>query len=190
MSEDLYALLGVGRDASQDQIKRAYRKLAKELHPDLNPDKAVAERFKTITAAYDLLSDPEKRGKYDRGEIDASGQERPQQRSYREYAEDPQATRFYTREGFGDAEGLHDLFEGLFGGAGQGGRRVPHARARRRRLLQPAGRLHRRGQRREEAGHGRQRPDHRSDDPGRRPRPPDAAPQGPGHARLRGRPAR
>ena len=121
MSEDLYALLGVGRDASQDQIKKRYRKLAKELHPDLNPDKQVAERFKSITAAYDILSDPEKRGRYDRGEIDASGQERPQQRSYREYAEDPQATRFYTREGFGDAEGLHDLFENLFGAQGQRG---------------------------------------------------------------------
>jgi DnaJ-class molecular chaperone len=121
MTEDLYAVLGVGRDASQDQIKRRYRKLAKELHPDLNPDKDVAERFKQITAAYDLLSDPDKRGRYDRGEIDASGQERPQQRFYREYAEDPGATRFYTREGFGDAEGLHDLFENLFGGGQAGG---------------------------------------------------------------------
>jgi DnaJ-class molecular chaperone len=114
--DDLYAVLGVGRDASQDQIKRRYRKLAKELHPDLNPDKEVADRFKKITAAYDLLSDPEKRGRYDRGEIDAGGQERPEQRFYREYAEDPGAARFYTREGFGDAEGLHDLFENLFGG--------------------------------------------------------------------------
>ncbi len=121
MTEDLYALLGVGRDASQDQIKRRYRQLAKKLHPDLNPDKEVAERFKAITAAYDILSDPDKRGRYDRGEIDASGQERPQQRFYREYAEDPQATRFYTREGFGDAEGLHDLFEGMFGGEGRRG---------------------------------------------------------------------
>ncbi|HEX5794770.1 MAG TPA: DnaJ C-terminal domain-containing protein [Geminicoccaceae bacterium] len=125
MAEDLYARLGVGREASQDEIKRAYRKLAKELHPDLNPDKEVAERFKQITAAYDLLSDPEKRAKYDRGEIDASGQERPQQyQYYRDFADDPQATRFYTREGVGDAESLHDLFEGLFGagGAAQGAR--------------------------------------------------------------------
>jgi DnaJ-class molecular chaperone len=118
MAEDLYAVLGVKKDASQDQIKKRYRKLAKELHPDLNPDKDVAERFKQITAAYDLLSDPEKRGKYDRGEIDASGQERPQQHFYREYAEDPGATRFYTREGFGDEASLHDFFEGLFGGRG------------------------------------------------------------------------
>jgi DnaJ-class molecular chaperone len=118
MAEDLYAVLGVKKDASEDDIKKRYRKLAKELHPDLNPDKDVADRFKQITAAYDLLSDPEKRGKYDRGEIDASGQERPQQHYYREYADDPGATRFYTREGFGDEESLHDFFEGLFGGRG------------------------------------------------------------------------
>jgi molecular chaperone DnaJ len=60
MSEDLYATLGVARDASQDAIKRAYRQLAKEMHPDLNPDKPdVAERFKQVTAAYDILSDAE-----------------------------------------------------------------------------------------------------------------------------------
>jgi DnaJ-class molecular chaperone len=119
MAEDLYALLGVGREASQDEIKRSYRKLAKELHPDLNPDKEVAERFKQITSAYDLLSDPDKRARYDRGEIDASGQERPQHQYYRDFADDPQATRYYTREGVGDAEALHDLFEGLFGGGGR-----------------------------------------------------------------------
>ena len=135
-NDDLYAVLGVGRDATQDQIKQRYRKLAKELHPDLNPDKEVADRFKQITAAYDILSDPEKRGRYDRGEIDASGQERPEQRFYREYAEDPGATRHYTREGFGDAEGLHDFFENLFGaggaagGGGAGGARGFRMRAR------------------------------------------------------------
>jgi DnaJ-class molecular chaperone len=119
MAEDPYAVLGVEKNASQDEIKKRYRKLAKELHPDLNPDKPdVAERFKAVTAAYDLLSDPETRAKYDRGEIDASGQERPQQRFYREYAEDPGAPRFYTREGLSDEEGLRDLFEGLFGGRG------------------------------------------------------------------------
>jgi DnaJ-class molecular chaperone len=123
MADDPYAVLGVGRDASQDEIKRRYRALAKELHPDLNPDKPeVGARFSQITAAYDLLSDPEQRARYDRGEIDASGQERPQQ-YYRDFAEDPQATRFYTREGFGDADSLHDLFEGLFGEAAAGGQR-------------------------------------------------------------------
>jgi DnaJ-class molecular chaperone len=122
MSDDLYEVLGVSRTASQDEIKKRYRTLAKQLHPDLNPDKPdVAERFKGITAAYDILSDPERRGRYDRGEIDASGQERPEQRFYREYAEDPGATRFYTREGFSDDESLHAFFSDLFGGrAGQG----------------------------------------------------------------------
>jgi DnaJ-class molecular chaperone len=121
MSDDLYATLGVSRDASQEEIKRVYRRLAKELHPDLNPDKPdVAERFKKITAAYDILSDPEKRGRYDRGEIDASGQERPQYRYYRDFAEDPAAERFYTREGFADEGELHDFFEGLFGRGGRG----------------------------------------------------------------------
>jgi DnaJ-class molecular chaperone len=120
MSNDLYATLGVARNASQDDIKRAYRKLAKEMHPDLNPDKPeVGERFKQVTAAYDILSDPERRGRYDRGEIDASGQERPQYQ-YRDFAEDPAAGRYYTREGFGDEEQLHDFFEGLFGARGGG----------------------------------------------------------------------
>lgn len=128
MTEDLYAVLGVSRAASQDEIKRRYRKLAKELHPDLNPDKDVAERFKRVTAAYDILSDPDKRARYDRGEIDASGQERAQH-FYREYAEDPAAARFYTHEGFGDAESLHDFFEGLFG-EGERGRRGFRMRAR------------------------------------------------------------
>jgi DnaJ-class molecular chaperone len=130
MSEDPYSILGVERSASQAEIKRAYRRLAKEMHPDLNPDKPeVGERFKAVTAAYDLLSDPEQRGRYDRGEIDAEGHERPQYRSYRDFAEDPGATRFYTREGFSDEEGLHDFFEGLFGGAG-GGRRGSRPQAR------------------------------------------------------------
>jgi DnaJ-class molecular chaperone len=132
MSDDLYQVLGVGRSASQDEIKKRYRKLAKELHPDLNPDKDVAERFKSITAAYDLLSDPDKRGRYDRGEIDGSGQERPQQRSYREYADDPGQTRYYTREGFGGEEELHSFFSDLFGGGrgGPGGREGMRMRAR------------------------------------------------------------
>jgi DnaJ-class molecular chaperone len=121
MSEDLYEVLGVSKTASQDEIKKRYRTLAKQLHPDLNPDKPdIAERFKSITAAYDILSDPERRGRYDRGEIDASGQERPEQRFYREYAEDPGATRFYTREGFSDDESLHAFFSDLFGGRGEG----------------------------------------------------------------------
>lgn len=71
---DLYTELGVPRTADAATIKRAYRKLAKELHPDQNKDNPkAADRFKTVTSAYDILSDPEKKGKYDRGEIDEQG---------------------------------------------------------------------------------------------------------------------
>ncbi len=76
MAGDPYKELGVARGASQDEIKKAFRKLAKDLHPDKNPgDKAAEERFKRITAAFDLLGDKEKRAKFDRGEIDADGRE-------------------------------------------------------------------------------------------------------------------
>jgi DnaJ-class molecular chaperone len=97
--EDPYKALGVPRDASQDDIRAAYRKLAKQHHPDLNPGNSKAEeKFKAISAANALLSDPEKRGKFDRGEIDASGQERAPQYSYREHAEGEHGGR-YSRAG-------------------------------------------------------------------------------------------
>ena len=77
MADDPYKILGVPRDATDQQIRAAYRKLAKKHHPDLNPgDKAAEEAFKSASAANELLSDPEKRARYDRGEIDASGAER------------------------------------------------------------------------------------------------------------------
>ena len=74
--KDLYETLGVGRSASSDAIQKAYRRLAKKLHPDLNPgNKDSEERFKEISVAYGLLSDADKRARYDRGEIDATGAE-------------------------------------------------------------------------------------------------------------------
>ncbi|HUC66621.1 MAG TPA: J domain-containing protein [Stellaceae bacterium] len=74
---DPYVVLGVGRDASDETIKKAYRRLAKKLHPDLHPgNRANEQQFKEVTAAYDLLSDPAKRARFDRGEIDAAGSER------------------------------------------------------------------------------------------------------------------
>src|ERR1700744_3699589 len=80
---DPYTVLGVGHNASDDEIKRAYRKLAKKLHPDLNPGKkAIETQFKEITAAYDFLSDAQKRARYDRGEIGPDGAEKMQFRHH------------------------------------------------------------------------------------------------------------
>ena len=74
MATDPYSILGVARGASEKDIKSAYRKLAKELHPDTNKDNPRAtERFSEVSRAYDLLSDKEKRAQFDRGEIDAEG---------------------------------------------------------------------------------------------------------------------
>jgi DnaJ-class molecular chaperone len=76
LAQDPYAELGVPRGANADDIRKAFRKLAKQLHPDKNPgDKASEERFKRVSAAFDLLGDPEKKAKFDRGEIDADGRE-------------------------------------------------------------------------------------------------------------------
>lgn len=75
--KDPYAALGLARTASEDEIKKAYRRLAKKLHPDVNPgNRGNDQRFRDITVAYELLSDPAKRQRFDRGEIDAAGNER------------------------------------------------------------------------------------------------------------------
>ncbi|MFQ3623270.1 MAG: J domain-containing protein [Acetobacteraceae bacterium] len=125
MAKDPYATLGVPRTATAEEIKAAYRRLAKKLHPDLNPgDRSAEARFKDISAAYDLLSDPEKRRRFDAGELDAEGQERPRGPFFRDQA-GAGATR--RRAGRRDApSGLEDLFEDLFGAAAAGeGIRLP-----------------------------------------------------------------
>jgi curved DNA-binding protein CbpA len=77
VSWDPYAALGLSRSATADDIRRAYRKLAKELHPDVRPgDSAAEDRFKRVTSAFNLLNDPAQRARFDRGEIDADGNER------------------------------------------------------------------------------------------------------------------
>jgi DnaJ-class molecular chaperone len=122
MSDDPYKILGVKKDASQDDIRKAYRKLAKELHPDLKPgDKKAEERFKKVAAAYGIVGDAEKRARFDKGEIDATGAERPEQRFYREYAEAPGGRRYRSRAGFEDLADVSDLFSDLFRGGGPGG---------------------------------------------------------------------
>src|SRR5262249_15010284 len=118
--KDPYQVLGVARDADQNTIKKAFRKLAKKLHPDLNPgNKKVEQEFKEVNAAYDLLSDREKRGRFDRGEIDASGAERPDRAFYRAYAEGGGNTKYRQAE-VGDSF-AEDILSELFGRA-RGGR--------------------------------------------------------------------
>jgi DnaJ-class molecular chaperone len=116
---DLYEILGVSKDASPSEVKSAYRKLAKKLHPDLNPaDKTAEARFKEVAAAFSILGDPEKRVQYDRGEIDAKGQETPQQQYYKHYAEQNPGRQYSSNASFEDLGGV---FSDLFGrGAGAG----------------------------------------------------------------------
>jgi DnaJ-class molecular chaperone len=116
---DPYQVLGISKNASQDDIQKAYRKLAKKLHPDLNPgNKQAEDKFKEVSAAYDLLGDPEKRGRFDRGEIDASGAETQRQHYYRDYAEGGQARAYANDSGFADFAGAEDIFADLFGRGG------------------------------------------------------------------------
>jgi DnaJ-class molecular chaperone len=124
MAEDPYKLLGVAKDATADDIRKAYRKLAKKHHPDLNPgNKAAEEKFKAVSAANELLSDTEKRARYDRGEIDESGAEKAPPRSYRQYAETGAGERYaYGSPGQDSGgESFEDLFSTIFSGRAGGG---------------------------------------------------------------------
>jgi DnaJ-class molecular chaperone len=120
LAADPYETLGVKKDASQDAIQKAYRRLAKKLHPDLNPgNKQAEERFKEVSAAYDLLSDPEQRARFDRGEIDASGAERPRQRYYRDFADAGASSPYTSDAGFADFAGMDDILSEMFGRRGR-----------------------------------------------------------------------
>jgi DnaJ-class molecular chaperone len=131
---DPYATLGVARSADEKDIKSAYRKLAKELHPDRNKDNPKAsERFSEVTRAYDLLSDKDKRAQFDRGEIDADGNPANPFAGMGGGGFGGGGFRGGGQGGFrpedlqgmaGDNVDLGDLFEGLFGG-GRGGRSSP-----------------------------------------------------------------
>ncbi len=113
--KDPYEILGVERGAAPDAIRQAYRRLAKELHPDLNPgNKEAEERFKELSAAYDLLSDADKRARFDRGEIDATGAEKPRQRFYKDFASETEASRPYQDySGFADFADSDDILSEL-----------------------------------------------------------------------------
>ena len=123
---DPYDVLAVSRDASQKDIQAAFRKLAKKLHPDLNPGDAQAQRkFQEVSAAYDLLGDEEKRARFDRGEIDASGAERPQRRYYRDFAEAGGASDGYSQtSGFEDFDDADDILSSFFSRSGRRGFRM------------------------------------------------------------------
>jgi len=131
VASDPYSVLGVKKDASQEDIQKAYRRLAKKLHPDLNPgDKKAEERFKDVSRAYDLLGDPEKRARFDRGEIDEQGAERPRrQQYYRDFAEG--ADHVYTSDaGYADFGDAGDIFAEIFGRQARAGRADGRVRMR------------------------------------------------------------
>jgi DnaJ-class molecular chaperone len=115
MASDPYQTLGVARGASVKEIKSAYRKLAKELHPDKNTDNPKAtERFSAVTGAYDLLSDTDKRARFDRGEIDADGN------PAMAYGHDGGQGGGFGGGFGGESIDLGDMFGGLFGGGRAG----------------------------------------------------------------------
>lgn len=125
MSSDPYETLGVKKDASQADVQKAYRRLAKKLHPDLNPgNKKAEEDFKNVSAAYSLLSDPDKRARFDRGEIDALGAERPRQRYYRDFAAEDAPNPYTSDAGFADFADMDDVLSDILGRRGRANLRM------------------------------------------------------------------
>jgi DnaJ-class molecular chaperone len=134
LSWDPYAALGLSRTATADEIRRAYRQLAKELHPDVRPDdKQAEERFKRATAAFNLLSDQATKSRFDRGEIDADGNERMAYGSRPRQSSRAHAGAGAAGGGAGaanDAFDLGDIFSDLFGPGFGGGRGYSRMRGR------------------------------------------------------------
>ena len=121
MSDDPYAALGLTKTATAADIKKAYRRLVRTSHPDLHPDDAGAEaRFKTVTAAHDLLKDPATRARFDAGEIDATGAERARRTYYRDHADAP-GQKFAQGSGFEDFGDPADIFAHILRQRGRGG---------------------------------------------------------------------
>lgn len=119
-NDSLYSVLGLSKTADKNEIRAAYRRLAKQSHPDLHPgDKAAEDKFRSISNANDILGDEEKRARYDRGEIDATGAEARPAGAYREHADSQGPNQYYSSSGFED---ISDVFSDLFGQrGGQGG---------------------------------------------------------------------
>ena len=115
MADDPYSTLGVSKNASEEDIRRAFRKLAKELHPDIA--KGTEEKFKKVSSAYEILGDPDKRRAYDRGEIDGRGD--PRHSGYRQYARGARAGAGAGAGGGFEEFGFGDIFSDIFGAAGQ-----------------------------------------------------------------------
>jgi DnaJ-class molecular chaperone len=122
MPNDPYDVLGLTKTATADEIKKAYRKLVRTSHPDLFPDDAGAEaRFKAISAAYEILKDPETRARHDAGEIDGLGAERPPRQYYRDFSGSSDNT-YQQRRGFGPDVDPADIFAEILRNPGRPGR--------------------------------------------------------------------
>ena len=118
--KDPYETLGVDRSATDREIKDAFKKLARKFHPDLHPGDMEAEaKFKDISAANDFLKDKEKRRRFDAGEIDAGGAERPQERFYRDFADGPAYASHAAQDGFANNEELQEFLARAFAGGGR-----------------------------------------------------------------------
>jgi curved DNA-binding protein len=118
---DYYSVLGVTRNATQEDLKKAYRKLARKMHPDLNPnDKDAHKKFQQINEANEVLSDPEKRKKYDQyGKDWQHAEQFEQARQARQQGWDGGGAEGGAYSGYPDEEGFSDFFESLFGGGGR-----------------------------------------------------------------------